>query len=111
PQAVDHLPRRRLDGPDLHTRVALLEEAPDAEQGAAGAQPGHEVGDLRAVPPDLGPGALVVGLGVGLVAVLVEKGVLRVLLGEVARQAYGAVRPLGAGRLDDRGAPHLTQLA
>ena len=57
--------------------VPLLEVAPDAHQRAAGAEPGDEVGDLGAVPPDLGTGALVVRPRVGRVAVLVEEGTTR----------------------------------
>ena len=78
-EPVDHLPRRRLDGPDLHVGVALLEEAPDAHERAGRAQPGDEVGELGDVAPDLRAGALVVRLRVGGVAVLEREPPLGVL--------------------------------
>src|SRR5581483_11870892 len=64
-QAVDHLARRRLDGPDLHVGVLLAEERAAADDRPRRAETAHEVRDLRAVAPDLRTGALVVGLGVG----------------------------------------------
>ena len=82
-QPVDHLARRRLDRPDLHLVPQLLaQEAPDPEQGPRGPEPGDEVRDAGAVPQDLGAGPLVVRLGVGRVAVLVEEDPLGVLLGQ-----------------------------
>src|SRR5690606_12936795 len=81
PQALDPLAERRLDGHHLDVGVLLLEVAPDAHQRAGGAEPGDEVRDLGAVPPDLRARALVVGPGVGLVGVLVEEGPLGVLVG------------------------------
>ena len=96
-QPVDHLPRRRLDRPDLHGLPELLaQEAPDAEQGPRRPEPRHEVRDAGAVPQDLGSRPLVVRLGVGRVAVLVEEDPLRVLLGQDPRHAHRAVRPLAA---------------
>ena len=111
-QPVDHLARRRLDGPDLHGVPELLaQEAPDAEQRARRAEPGHEVRDAGAVAQDLGPGALVVRLRVGRVAVLVEEDPLGMLLGQRPGHAHGAVRALAARRLDDLGPPQLEELA
>ena len=109
-EAVHHLPGRRLDGQHLDVGVALLQEAADAEQGARGAQAGHEVGDLGTVAPDLRAGPLVVGLRVGRVGVLVEEGPLGMLLGELPGPAHRAVGTLLAGRVDDLGAPDLEQL-
>ena len=109
-QSVDELAGRRLDGEHLDVRVPLLQVAADAEQRARGAEAGDEVGDLGAVAPDLGTGALVVGPGVGRVGVLVEEGPLGVLGGQGAGPAHGTVRTLGPGRLDDLGAPRLEQL-
>ena len=111
-QPVDHLPRRRLDGPDLHRLAELLaEEAPDTEQGPRRAEPRHEVGDAGAVPQDLGARPLVVRLGVGRVAVLVEEDPLGVLLGQDPGHAHRAVGPLAARRLDDLRPPQLQELA
>ncbi len=111
-QAVHHLPRRRLDGPDLHLVTGLLaQEPPHPEQRPRRAEPGDEVRDARAVAQDLGAGALVVRLGVRGVAVLVQEEPFGVLLGQRTGHAHGAVGALGAGRLDDLGAPHLEQLA
>ena len=110
-QALDLLAQRRLDRDHLDGRVLLLEEGAHAHQGAAGAQPGDEVGDLGAVAPDLGAGGLVVGPGVGLVGVLVEEGPVRVLGGQGLGPAHRAVGALRARRGDDLGAPDLEQLA
>jgi hypothetical protein len=55
PQPVHHLPGRGLDGPHLDGRVLLLQEPAHPEQRPRRAEPGHEVGDLGTVPPDLGP--------------------------------------------------------
>ena len=104
-EPVDHLAGRWLDGPHLDVGILLLQVAADTEQGARRAQSGHEVGDLGAVPPDLGSGALVVGLGIGRVGVLVEEGPLGVLGGQCLGPSHRAVGPLGAGRLDDLGPP------
>ena len=89
-EALDPLAQRRLDGHDLDLGVLLLEEAPDAHQRAGRAEAGDEVGDLGAVAPDLGAGALVVGPGVGLVGVLVEEGPLGMVVGQ--RPGPGARR-------------------
>ena len=110
-QALDPLAERRLDGDDLDVRVLLLEEPARAHQRAARAEAGDEVGDLRAVLPDLRAGALVVGAGVGVVAVLVEEAPLGVLGGQRLGPLDGAVGALGAGREDDLGAEHLEHLA
>src|SRR4051812_17916644 len=80
-EAVDHLARRWLDGPQLHVGVLLLEEPPDAHERPGGAEPGDEVGDLGAVAPDLGAGAFVVGLRVRGVAVLEREEPVGVLEG------------------------------
>src|SRR5215217_4110038 len=110
-QALDALAERRFDGDHLDRRVLLLEEPAGAHQRAARAEPGDEVGDLRAVLPDLRPGALVVGAWVGVVAVLVEEAPLGVLGGQRVGPLDGAVGTLGAGRQDDLGAEHLEHLA
>ena len=78
----------------LIVRVLLLEEPAGAHQRAAGAEAGDEVGDLRAVAPDLRPGALVVGPRVGVVAVLVEEAPLGMLGGHLLGPAHGAVGAL-----------------
>src|SRR5262245_56284431 len=72
--------------------------------------PGAEVGDLRAVPPDLRAGALVVGAGVGVVAVLVEEAPLGMLDGEQLGPPHGPIRTLGPRREDDLGAEQLEHL-
>ena len=111
-QPVDHLPSRRLHGPDLYGLPQLLaQEAPDAEQRPRRAEPGHEVRDARAVTQDLGSGALVVRFGIGRVGVLVEEDPLGVLLGQAAGHADGAVGPLGPRRLNDLRTPQLEELA
>ena len=47
-QAVDHLARRGLDGPDLHGISLLLPQEPaHPQQRSRGAQAGHEVGHRR----------------------------------------------------------------
>src|SRR5262245_41277922 len=51
-QTLHGLADRRLDGEDLDGGVLLLQKGPNAEQRPAGAEAGHEVGDLRAVGPD-----------------------------------------------------------
>ena len=78
----------------LMSGFCSLRYAPDAHQRAARAEAGDEVGDLGAVAPDLGAGALVVGPGVGVVAVLVEEAPLGMLLGHGLRPAHRAVRAL-----------------
>ena len=57
-----------------------------------------------------GPGALVVGLRVGRVAVLEREPPLGVLGGHRLGPAHGAVGALAAGAVDDLGAPRLEQL-
>ena len=91
--------------------VLFLQEPAGAEQRAGRPEAGDEMGDVRAVAPDLRSGALVVGLRVGRVGVLVEEDPLRVLVRELAGPADGAVRALRAGRLDDLGPPQVEQLA
>ena len=59
------------------------------------------MGDLGAVTPDLGPGALVVGAGVGIIGVLVEEAPLRMLVRERLGPPDGAIRALAAGRQDE----------
>ncbi len=110
-QPLDPLAERRLDGHDLDLGVLFLEEPPDAHQRAGRAESGDEVGDLGAVAPDLGTGALVVGPGVGLVGVLVEEGPLGVLVGQRPGPGDRPVRPLLPRGDDDLGAPHLEGLA
>ena len=91
--------------------VLLLQVPAGAHQRAAGAEAGDEVGDLGAVAPDLGAGALVVGQRVGVVAVLVEEAPLGMLGGQLLGPAHGAVAALLAGGEDDLGAEHLEHLA
>ena len=110
-QPLDPLAERRLDGDHLDRRVLLLEEPAGAHQRAARAEAGDEVGDLRAVAPDLRAGALVVRARVGVVAVLVEEVPLGVLGGQLVGPAHGAVGALRARREDDLGAEHLEHLA
>ena len=110
-QPLDPLAERRLDGDHLDVRVLLLEEAAGAHQRAAGAEAGDEVGDLRAVLPDLRARALVVGAWVGVVAVLVQEAPLRVLGGQRLGAPHGPVGPFGARREDDLGTEHLEHLA
>ena len=96
-QPVDHLAGGRLHRPDRHGVTQLLaQEAADAEQRARGPQPGHEVGDRRAVPQDLGAGALVVGPRIGRVGVLVQEDPLGMLLGQATGHADGTVGSLRA---------------
>ncbi len=91
----------RVGADDLHRRVALLEVAPGATDGAAGADAGDEVRDPAVgLPPDLRPGRLVVRPGVVLVAVLVRAPAAR----DLRRQPLGhrvvgvrAVRRYGGG--------------
>src|SRR5919112_1569419 len=95
-------------GSAAHTptaRVRPLWEGPPRR-----AEAGHEVGDLRAVPPDLRARALVVRLRVGRVAVLVGEEPVGVLAGEGLGPSHGPVGALRARRPDDLGAPHLEQL-
>ncbi len=109
-EALHVLPRRGLDGHDPHAGLALLQVPADAHQRAAGAEAGHEGVDLGAVGPDLGARPLVVGLGVGGVAVLVEEDDVA-LLGQLLGHPDGAVAALGGRRGDDLGAEDLQQLA
>ncbi len=111
PQPVHHLPRRRLDGPDLDGRVALLQVPAHTEQCARGAEPGHEVGHLGAVAPDLGTRPLVVRPGIGRVGVLIEEYPLGMLEVHGLGHAHRAVGALRTGGLDDLGPPHLEELA
>src|SRR4051794_6922787 len=109
-QAVDQLAVPRLGGdyPDLG--LVRPEEAADAHQGAGRAEATDEVGHLGEVGEDLGTGALLVGEGVGVVAVLVEHHPVGVLLGDLLGASYGLVGAAGRGRGDDLGAPHAQQL-
>ena len=70
--AGDVVPLGRVHADYLHTGIVFLEEAAHAGDGAAGAETGDKVSDgaLR-LTPDLWSGGPVVGVGVGLIAVLV----------------------------------------
>src|SRR4029079_1456581 len=46
PRSGNELALHRLGGDDLGLRLGLLEAPPDAHQGAAGPQPGHERRDV-----------------------------------------------------------------
>ena len=96
---------------DLNVRVVLLQAAADAGEGAAGAQPGHEGVHLGKIAQDLEAGSLVVGAGVGLVAVLVGHVVAVWLFGDHALgleyRVVGAAGPLG---VDNVGAERPQQL-
>ncbi len=67
--------------------------------------------DRRQVAQQLRAGALVVRLGVGRVAVLVEHHPVRILLGELLGGCDRLVRTAGRRRGDDPRAEHLEQLA
>src|SRR3712207_8230929 len=71
-QAVDQLAVPRLGGDHLDAWLVLAEIPRDAHQRARRPQAGDEVRDRGEVREDLRPGALVVRLGVGRVAVLVQ---------------------------------------
>ena len=100
-QPVHELAVARLGGHDLHVGLVLAEVPPGADEGAGGAEPRDEVGDLGAVAQDLGAGGAVVRVGVGRVAVLVEHHPVRVLRGELLGHRDGLVRPARRGRGDD----------
>ena len=72
-------------------------------------RPGDEHVDAVERLDDLGAGALVVGARVGLVRVLEGHVVARLALGQLERDADGAVRALGGRRLDDLGAVEAQQ--
>ena len=110
-QALHLLARRRLDSPHLHRRRLLLEIAAHAQQGAAGAQPGNEVGDIGHIGQDLGTSGAVVRVGIGLVPVLVEHGPVGVRLGKLVGELHGTVGPLLRRAGDDLGAEDLEHLA
>ena len=87
----------RVGERDHDVRVALLERDADAGERAAGADRGDEAVDLAVgLAPDLGPGALDVGLAVGGIVELVgpDRAVRLLggeLLGEPARVAHVVV--------------------
>ena len=90
----------------------LLAQVPaGAHERARGAQAGHEVGDLRQVGQQLGPGGLVVGQRVVLVAVLVEHHPGRVGGGQLLGHPHRLVGAAGGRREDDLRAVGLQQLA
>jgi len=93
-QAIHVLSRRRLDRPDLDVGVLFLQITANSDQCAARTEPGHEVGDLGAVSPDLRPRPLVVRTRIGRVRVLVEKHPLRMLKAQSLRHPDGPVRAL-----------------
>ena len=88
-----------VDRDDPRARAVLLEVAPDAGDRPAGPDRDDDRVDVTAVRllPDLGPGRLVVGLGVRRVRVLVGLEPSRDLLGEPVGDGVVA---LGRGRFD-----------
>ena len=88
----------------------LAQEAPGAHQRARRAEPGDEVRDRRQVGEQLGAGGLVVGAGVGLVAVLVEHHPVGVLRGQLLGHPHGLVAAAGRRRRDDLRTPRAEQL-
>src|SRR5581483_4657995 len=110
-QTHDLLALHRLRGDYLGLRVVLLEPAADPHEGPAGAEAGDERRHLVQLLEDLHRRALVVAARVRLVPVLVGHEVARVRARELERQLDGAIRPLGALRVDDLGAEHPQELA
>jgi hypothetical protein len=93
-----------------HVGLVLPQEPGDAHQRARRPEAGDEVGDRRQVREDLRAGAVVVRLGVGRVAVLVQHHPVLVLRREPLRDGDGLVRPARGRRVDDLRAEHLQQL-
>ncbi len=94
----------RVGAHDPQVGVLLLQVAGHARHGAAGAQRDHDGIQLAAgLLPDLRPGGLVVGLGVGRVGVLVGLEPTRQLLGQPVGHRVVALRRL---RLDGGRADH-----
>ena len=95
---------KRLGSGDDDVRERLAQPLARPHQRAARAEPCDEHVDAVERLGDLGSRALVVGARVGLVPVLERHEVARVALGQLERQADGAVRALVSGRVDDLGA-------
>src|SRR4051812_37756265 len=107
-ETVDEVPELRLRGYDLDTRVVLVEPPSHAHQRSARPETGDEVRHLREIAHDLGPGSVVVGVGVRGVPVL-ERHEVAVVLGEALRDLDRAVRPLVGRREDHLGAEELEE--
>ena len=93
-----------VDAPDLDAGFLLLQVLADAADRAAGADADHQMIDPAVgLVPDLGPGLLVVGLGVRRVVVLVGLPAVRRLALEPRRhRVVGAgILGLDVGRADD----------
>ena len=83
----------RIGADHVNVRILFLEIAADAGDRAAGADTGHEVGDLAAgLLPDLRAGGLVVGLRVHRVEVLVRLERVRALRGSGGRRPSSSSR-------------------
>ena len=100
---------QRLGSCDHDVREALAHPPAGAHQRAAGAEPGHEHVNAIERRGDLGAGALVVRARIRLVRILERHEETRLALGELEREADGAVRALLSGRFDDRRAVHAQQ--
>ena len=108
-QAVDQLAVARLGRDDLDVRPRLAQEAAGPHQGAGRAQPRDEVRDRRQVGEQLRTGRLVVGAGVGLVAVLVEHHPVGVLGSDLLRRADRLVAAARRRRVAMTSAPQASE--
>ena len=99
----------RVDAPNLHVGVLLLEVAPGATDGAAGAYAHNKVGDAPfGLIPNFRTGGSVMRFLVGQVVVLVAPEAVRVRFLAALRHAVIAVRMVcfDVGRADVHLRPH-----
>ena len=88
----------------------FLQVSPDTHQGATRAEPGDEVGDLRAVAQDFWSGGFVVRTWVGFVAVLMQEAPLRMIGCERFRTTHRTIGTFRPWREDDFRTEHFEHL-
>ncbi len=109
-QRIDPLAVAGFGGHDLDAGHTLTQKSPGTHQRARGAQAGDEMGDLGQVGEQFGAGAVVMRVGVGRIAVLVQHHPRRVGRGQFLGFGHRGVGPALGRREDDPRAVELQQL-
>ena len=110
-QSIDEFAVARFGRDDADIGFVFAEEPADAHERSGRAKAADEVGDFGKVGEDFGTGRLVVCIGVGGVAVLIEHDPIGVLGRDAPGDADSFIGAAGSRRGDDLGAPHVEQLA